>query len=345
MFRWIFATLFVSFFLHSQVIEILDLDVISYDCLLQKDERALEILDRALHEKGIVGVRGVPGYKEKYEAFIQAAQAFHTLPEEIKERYQPNHFLGETFLGYEMGKEKFQRPNGDWVIDDLKTSYYAFVPDHPQNKWPSEMNLKDPFESLGELMAEMGELILYRIGLLGERTGFSLEDESRVGRMLYYRKSENFQNPYWCGAHFDHGLFTAILPAVYFSESKQVPEPLEAGLFVRTSKEAPFKKVKADDLDVMMFQVGEFGQLATHDGIRATEHRVHKAREAIERYTLAVFFNVSDDVAIYSQSILTEDARYGAKRGERCTFGQWHQASFERYRVKQEEREWLQKKD
>lgn len=25
----------------------------------------------------------------------------------------------------------------------------------------------------------------------------------------------------------------------------------------------------------MMFQVGEFGQLASNDGIRATEHRVH----------------------------------------------------------------------
>lgn len=30
------------------------------------------------------------------------------------------------------------------------------------------------------------------------------------------------------------------------------------------------------DLDVMMFQVGEFGQLASNDGIRATEHRVHR---------------------------------------------------------------------
>ncbi|CDR34845.1 hypothetical protein [Criblamydia sequanensis] len=73
------------------------------------------------------------------------------------------------------------------------------------------------------------------------------------------------------------------LPGVYFAKGEQIQEPMEAGLFVRTSEEAPFKKVVSDDLDVMMFQVGEFGQLVKDDGIRATEHRVHKALGAIER--------------------------------------------------------------
>ena len=90
---------------------------------------------------------------------------------------------------------------------------------------------------------------------------------SKIGRMLYYRKCDHNENPYWCGAHFDHGLFTVILPAVYFIDGEQVSEPLEAGLFVRTSEETPFKKVVADDLDVMMFQVEEFGQLVRDDGI------------------------------------------------------------------------------
>jgi isopenicillin N synthase-like dioxygenase len=68
----------------------------------------------------------------------------------------------------------------------------------------------------------------------------------------------------------------------------KVPEPPEAGLFVKV--QGTFKKVAADP-EVMMFQVGEFGQLVTNDAIRATEHRVHKAPDSIERYAMALFFN------------------------------------------------------
>lgn len=282
-----------SSFVHAQ--EMIALDVIPYEKLIQGDVDALHTLDRALHEKGIVGVRGVPGYKAQYEEFIEAARKFSALPEEVKENYKPNRALGETFLGYEMGKEKFKRPDGTWVVDDLKTSYYAYIPDSTKNKWPSEVNLKDPFEGLGQLMADTGEIVMHKIRLLGGNAGFELEEESCVGRMLYYRKSDDNENPYWCGAHFDHGLFTVILPAVYFVDGVQIAEPLEAGLFVRTSEKDPFKKVPAEDFDVMMFQVGEYGQLAADDGIRATEHCVHKAIGPIERYTLAVFFNAPMD--------------------------------------------------
>jgi len=340
MFRFFLSALLVGgAFAHAEEpVEILKLDVIPYEKLMQGDLKTLQILDRALHEKGIVGVRGVPSYKEKYQQFITVAREFSALPEEVKESYKPNRALGETFLGYENGKEKFQRPNGEWIIDDLKTSYYAFVPDNFTNKWPNEVDLRGPFEALGGLMTEVGELIMYKMELLGSHTGLQLEDNSRVGRMLYYRKSDNNENPYWCGAHFDHGLFTTILPAVYFAKGEQISEPPEAGLFIRTSEGGPFKKVLANDFDVMMFQVGEFGQLVTDDGIRATEHRVHKAIDAVERYTLAVFYSAPMDVPIYSQSVLTNDARYGAKKGEACTFRHWHEATFQRYLVKENEK-------
>ncbi|HLW72748.1 MAG TPA: 2-oxoglutarate and iron-dependent oxygenase domain-containing protein [Candidatus Babeliales bacterium] len=328
--------LIVGSFINTKAEEVLILDIISYDKLMQEDSETLQILHTALHEKGIVGVRGIPHYQEKYEQFIKAAREFSRLPEETKEKYKPDRSLGETFLGYEMGKEKFQRPNGDWVIDDLKTSYYAFVPDNLQNKWPLETDLRTPFQNLGKLMAEIGELIMYKIDLLGDITGFQLEDDSRVGRMLYYKKSDNNENPYWCGAHFDHSLFTVILPAVYFVEEEQIPEPEEAGLFIRTSQEMPFKKVFVDDPDVMMFQVGEFGQLATDDTIRATEHLVQKAIGTVERYTLALFHNAPMDVPICSKSVLTNDARYGAKTGESSTFRHWQEATFQRFLVKQD---------
>jgi len=338
MFRVFVCTLLLGGNLMStEVQEVIDLDVIFYEKLLQGDSDALQILDKALHENGIVGVRGVPGYREKYAQFIEAARTFSALPEEVKEGYKPNRELGETFLGYESGKEKFRRPDGSWVVDDLKTSYYAHIPDGAKNKWPFEVNVKDPFQALGQLMADTGELVMHQIGLLGDATGFTLEEESRIGRMLYYRKSDNNENPYWCGAHFDHGLFTVLLPAVYFVDGKQVAEPSEAGVYVRVAEKAPFRKVAATDLDVMMFQVGEFGQLATDDSIRATEHRVHKALGAIERYTLALFFNAPMDLPIRSKSILTSDARYGAEKGEPCTYRHWHEASFARYLVKEDE--------
>jgi isopenicillin N synthase-like dioxygenase len=141
--------------------------------------------------------------------------------------------------------------------------------------------------------------------------------------MLYYRESVEgaADNTFWCGSHFDHGLFTALIPAFY----------KEAGLFVRTHQDGIFKKVVASDLDVLMFQVGEFGQLITNDGIRATEHRVHKASGAIERYTMALFFDAPKDTVVHSTSELTSDSRYGGSKGIPFTYGHWSEESFKRY--------------
>lgn len=319
----------------EEKIEVLDLDVISYEDFVREGPQAMGVLERALYEKGIVGIRGIPGYKEKVSAFIQSARAFSALPEEVKESY--GRVEGEMFLGYEKGKEKFKNEDGKWVVDDLKVSYYGLIPDIKDNKWPQEMDLRTPFIALGALMTEMGEAVMERAGLLGERTGIVLENPAEgLGRMLYYRKSNASQaeNPFWCGAHFDHGIFTVLLPAFYFADGQAVPEPLEAGLFIKTTKEGVFKKVIADDPDVLLFQVGEFGQLATDDAIRATEHCVRKASGCIERYTMALFFNAPMDTVIRSFSELAQDARYGVKPGEPCAYRHWHEASFNRYIVK-----------
>lgn len=316
--------------------EILDLDVISYEAFTQEDPAAMGLLQKALKEKGIVGIRGVPGYKEKLVRFIESARDFSALPEEVKETYAPNHDLGETYLGYEKGKEKFMRPDGRWVVDDLKVSYYGLVPDTLSNKWPVEVDLRSSFQDIGMLMSEMGMAIMEKIGLIGPSTGISIDGVPRVGRMLYYRKSENsaVENPFWCGAHFDHSLFTALLPSFYFAEGEEVPEPIEAGLYVKTTSDGIFKKVMADDRDVMMFQVAEFGQLATNDAIRATEHCVRKASGCIERYTMALFFVAPLDCVIHSFSELTRDARYGGGPGDPCSYDHWNEESFKRYIVK-----------
>jgi isopenicillin N synthase-like dioxygenase len=314
-------------------IEILPLDVISYELFAQDDPETLELLERALHEKGIVGIRGIPDYRAKVTRFVESSRLFCALDESIKEAYQPNHDLGEMFLGYEKGKEKFKRPDGKWVIDDLKVSYYAYVPDHRENKWPQEIDLKTPFQDLGTLMAEMGERVMEKIGLVGGARGIFISDTPKIGRLLFYQKNADTQadNPLWCGAHSDHAIFTALIPATYFINGREVPEPKEAGLFVKVN--GAFKKIQADP-EVMLFQAGEFGQLITDDGIQATEHRVHKAQNSqIERHAMALFFDPPMDTIIHSFSTLTHDARYGGKAGDPCTYRHWHEESFKRYIV------------
>lgn len=325
----------------KEEIEILTLDIIAYEDFVRDDPQALKVLNNALYEKGIVGIKGIPEYSEKVRLFIERAREFTALPEAMKDKYAPNHDLGELFLGYEAGKERFKRPDGKWVVDDLKVSYYGFVPDCADNKWPVEVDLRASFQDLGALMSEMGESVMKKINLVGPCTGIYTSEVPRVGRMLYYRKSmdSTVDNPYWCGAHFDHGMFTALLPAFYFVNGEAVSEPVEAGLFVRTTVGGAFKKVVADDPNVLLFQVGEFGQLATNDAIKATEHRVHKADGNIERYTMALFFDAPMEAVIHSLSELTKDDRYGGAPGEACSYRHWHEASFNRYIVKEEVKE------
>lgn len=315
-------------------IEVLDLQVIPYESFMQGDLQAMDQLKKALLETGIVGIRGVPGYRETLNRFVEMARNFTALPEEVKERYAPNHDLGEMFLGYEKGKEKFKRPDGRWVVDDLKISYYAYVPEHMQNKWPREIDLQSAFQDLGSLMAQTASLVMEKIDLIGPGTGIYVDGTPKVGRMLYYQKNADTRedNPFWCGAHFDHGVFTAITPATYFVDGVEVPEPKEAGLFVNVGGQ--FMKIEAD-LDVMMFQAGEFGQLATDDAIRATEHRVHKAYGShVERFAMALFFDAPMETVIHSFSELTQDSRYGGVAGDPCTYQRWHEESFKRYIVK-----------
>jgi isopenicillin N synthase-like dioxygenase len=320
------------FFVSIAMAEELSLKVIPYDLFMQEDAETLETLRTALYQEGIVGIRGVPGYTEKLREFIDEARAFSALPEETKEQYAPNREKGDLFLGYEKGKEKFKRPDGKWVVDDLKVSYYAFVPESPKNRWPLESELQKGYIELGSLMAAMGKAIMEKIDLIGPATGIFLGDTPQVGRMLYYQKSGDTcqDNPYWCGAHFDHGLFTVITPASYFMGGTQVSEPEEAGLFVNV--QGVFKKVAADP-EVMMFQVAEFGQLVTNDAIRATEHRVQKAKGAVERYAMALFFEAPSETTIHSQSTLTLDARYGGVAGAPCSYKRWSEESFKRYIV------------
>lgn len=314
------------------------LDIISYQDLLAPNSNsiALEQLKTALLCKGIVGIRNVPEFENKTRAYIDAARKFAALDDAIKQQYAPNRAIGDT-EGYELSAEQFKDERGKWQTDDKKASFYAVVPNDPRNKWPTEINLKTPYLTLGELIFNTGKLVLKTIGL-DETVGIDHDLITGYGRMLHYHKENDVTNanPNWCGEHFDHGIFTGLVPAYYFRNGIEIDEPEEAGLYIIPNNGSHFEKINANDKSVLLFQVGEFGQLASHDRIHATKHVVKKATGGIERFTLAVFYNADNDTSIKSNSKLISDTRYTDNQlpDGSINYKKWSEASFERYLAK-----------
>ncbi len=315
----------------------MELEIIAYDDLIQASDTGVsERIKKALFETGIIGVKGIPNYIKKSQAYIKAARDFAALEESIKQQYAPDRNTGDT-EGYELGAEWFQDRHGNWQIDDKKASFYAYIPDLPQNKWPKETDLKTAYLDIGALIFETGKMLLDIIGI-NKKAGIDHEKLKGYGRMLHYHKDqETYQhNPDWCGAHLDHGVFTGLMPAYYFKDEIEIEEPHEAGLHIIPSHGKDFEKVYANDKSVLLFQVGEFAQLVSNDAIRATKHIVKKAKGNIDRFTLAVFYSADDHALIHSSSELAKDNRYTDNMtadGSVC-YGQWEKASFARYRAK-----------
>ncbi|OGT36488.1 MAG: hypothetical protein A3F11_11920 [Gammaproteobacteria bacterium RIFCSPHIGHO2_12_FULL_37_14] len=315
----------------------MELDIISYRDLLNPENRsAAKSLENALLYKGIVGIRDVPEFEKKSRAYISAARQFSALEDSIKQKYAPNREAGDT-EGYELGAERFKDPNGIWQTDDKKASFYAFVPDDLRNKWPKEVDLRTPYLILGEVIFNTGKVLLNFIGL-NSTAGLKHEHLIGYGRMLHYHKESDAsnRNENWCGAHVDHGVFTGVVPAYYFRDGKEVDEPKEAGLFIKATSNNDFEKICASDKSILLFQVGEFGQLLLHDAVKATKHVVKKAKGNIERFAFALFYSAHNDVTVHSRSILIEDARYSENMFSdgSINYQKWEKASFEQYRAK-----------
>ena len=311
------------------------LDIIAYQDLIDAANLvAHQSLERALLGKGIVGISGVPRFEERSRAYVEAAVRFTALEESLKNKYAPKRDEGDT-EGYELGAEWFKDEAGEWAIDDKKASFYAHVPDHHDNKWPQEVDLKSPYLELGELIFKTGKVLLDIIGI-NEKIGVQLDQLSGYARMLHYHKEGETTNanPNWCGEHYDHGVFTGLMPAYYFQDGVEVDEPIEAGLDIAPTNGEGFKKIEAADKSIMLFQVGEFGQLLSNDRIRATKHRVKKASNGIDRYAFALFYSAPNNFEVKSDSCLIEDARYRQSQSSSgsISYSQWEEASFARYR-------------
>lgn len=313
----------------------MNLDVISYIDIQAADSTIQSNIQKILQEKGIIGIRGVPNFERLCENYISAAREFSLLEDEVKHQYAPNRDAGET-EGYEIGAEWFKDERGDWQIDDKKASYYAFVPDHPKNKWPTEMDFASHYQALGKAIFQTGKLLLNALGL-DDAAGLKHNNLVGYGRMLHYHKENaaTIVNPNWCGAHTDHGVFTGLIPAYYYQNGEEIDEPQEAGLFIIPSNGRDFEKINASDKSILLFQVGEFGQLISNDKIKATKHVVKKAEGSIERFTFALFYSADPKMIIQSSSMLTKDPRYAEQEQDgKISYDQWEKASFEQYKAK-----------
>lgn len=315
----------------------MNLDVFSYHDVqgLAHNHALAAELNAVLKNKGIMGVSHVPNFVECSQAYVSAVRKFVQLPEAVKKQYAPDRDKGVT-EGYELGAEWFQNEANEWQMDDKKASFYAHIADHKDNVWPKELDLKTPYLELGNLMRTTAILLLDAMGIT-KAFGLSGDDWKGYGRMLHYQKvgTATDSNTNWCGAHFDHGAFTCLMPARYFRNEVEIEEPDEAGLHVVPTGARDFVKVHAPDKSILLFQVGEFLQLASNDRIAATKHLVRKAQGDIERIALATFIDPPDHIRMSSTSVLAKDERFSANLDANHTtsYGDWARSSYERYRA------------
>lgn len=290
-------------------------------------------LIQALYRQGIVGIYNVPEYAEAAKEFIDQARTFSALPDAVKQQYAPPS-QWQGLFGYELGAEKFKNDEGQWQVDDKKASYYATYPDSADNIWPEELDLRATYLRLAKIIFNTGVLVMSAAGL-NENIGIRHDAMSARGRLLHYLKNTDTNaNPDWCGAHYDHSIFTGLMPAYYYQGQRAIAEPDEAGLYIIPTGESDYVKIHAEDHNLLLFQVGEFGQLASNDAITATRHIVKKSYEDIERFTFAFFFEPDAETTITPTSTLTQDARYQTyqQADGSISYAHWHHASIERYR-------------
>ncbi|WP_131782877.1 2OG-Fe(II) oxygenase family protein [Legionella gresilensis] len=312
----------------------MELDIITYEELLDPSFNAKQI-EKPLLNKGILGVSHIPQFELKYKKYINVARLFSQLNESIKKQYAPN-LDSDSTGGYEIGVEWFKNEDGEWQVDAQKASYYACVPDNPLNIWPTEINLKKAYLELGELIFAIGKKLLTKLGL-NEEIDLNHDLLRGFGRMLHYQRptdlSEKKDN--WCGAHYDHGLFTGLTPASYFKDNEEVEEPKEAGLYILPHNSQHFEKVEIPHQDILLFQVGEFAQLLSHDRFTATKHMVKRAPAGIERFTYALFFSPAEKMSIKSASLLTKDLRYSENQTAEgyLQYKDWDNASLKLYQA------------
>lgn len=327
----------------------LQLTVIDYQNLTNPSSFTIQETKKALNRHGIIGIKGIPDYQINIENLINDAKKFYSLSPEEKEKYSPNRKAGE-WVGYEMGKQKFRREDGSEVLSTSKCSYYAYVtngrldPQVVQNIWPpiNVCNLETTFMTIGYIMEGVIKKVIDITGCI-QNTPILPDSFNAIGRLLQYTSSDSSNSNPWCEAHFDHGMFTALIPAYYWRDNEHIQEPEEAGFFVTLSDNECYKVV-VDDPTTLLLLVGEFAQLVTNGQLQAIKHEVRRALDPkITRITQAVFLCPDPNETIISKDKLAQTDRYKMKlidgtiiirEDGACTYSDWHENSLNQNRIR-----------
>jgi isopenicillin N synthase-like dioxygenase len=311
---------------------------VSFSDILYGGKETVDAVERAFREDGIVAVSEIPDLHVTVRKFVDECIAFESRSLEDRLLCAPTEKSG--MYGYEIGAERFKDESGNWVPDDRKVSYYAHLHDRDNNRWPADdagALFKQTYMFLADTMHQIGASVLDLTGTFDAAKGLELKQVTGVGRMLHYLGTEKDDgNPNWCGVHSDHGLFTALLPEVFLDAAgNRIPPPPGAGLHVKPHSGSEFLRVEVKNPEnTLLFQVGEFAQLLTDDRLTATKHCVRKAYGGVQRYTLAVFFDVAETFGFSSTSVLATDERWKGNAGDSGTVNwkTWHEASLARYK-------------
>jgi isopenicillin N synthase-like dioxygenase len=300
----------VSFILLTFSFSLFAQDEINECCIIEYEEihSSQERIKDLLHDHGIIAIRGVPGYLQTYENYIEEARKFVALSDEAKKCCISSNSFSR---GWSFGIEKFKGK-----LDTFKASYYVKVPEDGENLWPQSKEFKKAYLTLANIIFETGKELLPEIGL-------DLKDVSGLARMLFYAPvgtENNDGNPNWCSEHRDHSVITGLCAATFVKDGNIISKPENCGLYVR-GESVSFPK------DLLIFQIGETAQLMSNGRLTATDHLVKKSLENCERFTMALFFDCDMDTPIFST--VTE---YNDRFTQGMTYREWSTASFNKYK-------------
>mmetsp|Transcript_8003 Transcript_8003/g.17842 ORF Transcript_8003/g.17842 Transcript_8003/m.17842 type:complete len:369 (+) Transcript_8003:91-1197(+) len=282
--------------------------VIDYAALKSGEDLSSQLLEAwGPGTLGVIAVRGIPQWQEKYTKVLKLSHSLAHLPQEslAKLEHEPSMWNA----GWSFGKEKF----GD-KPDFAKGSFYfnplndapgtpedreKFPWALPLNLWPAELpELEKSCKELGTLMHEvttcLGQLVDRTVGPKvpgydAELGRLMKETEKVKGRLLYYfPPAEQKESPSaeavpedgWIGWHNDSGFLTALTPDMYVDdvtgEVIENPDPESAGLWV-VDRDGGSVHVSIPK-DCMAVQVGECTQVVTGGALIATPHCVRGCR-------------------------------------------------------------------
>ena len=291
--------------------------VVSYDDLASSIDLSTQ-LERAFgsSSRGLIAIRGVPGFVEAKRRFLPLAHGLaHLDPEHLEKNLTDERSFYNA--GWSRGKEKL----GD-EPDFSKGSYYfnpitdrpgsdkereTYPASFPCNIWPDEAanrqldGFRESARELGRIMHDSVVLLARHIDSMAKSKVSGYSDGSLFeamkttqkakGRLLYYyplggdsqdAASAAPKEDSWIGWHNDSGFLTALSGDMYVND--ETGEPLdrsevdpEAGLYVAEHGTGAPVRVDIPE-DCLAIQTGECLQILTGGIVAATPHCVRGPR-------------------------------------------------------------------